>query len=66
MFSRNTGDFAALHSRWQTEGRVHGGIIVVAELVRDPGTILRAMNRVATVFDNEAIRGEIVYLRNYV
>ena len=66
ILTRNTGDFSALDKAWIRDGRVHGGIIVVTGILVDPGTILRAMQRIDAPFDSETVRGQFIHLRNYV
>ncbi|MGE3072985.1 MAG: DUF5615 family PIN-like protein [Dehalococcoidia bacterium] len=66
MFTRNTGDFSALHREWSAAGKEHAEIIVLTEQRMPVGTIERAMLRIASVFDADDIRGQLVHLRNYV
>lgn len=65
LFTRNVRDFAALDTQWQLGGRIHGGIIVVAHDLVAPGAVLRALRRVASSFDAQSIKGQLVYLTNY-
>ena len=65
ILTRNTGDFSALDREWARTGRVHGGIIAVTGNLVNPGTILRAMQRIDASFDNDTIRGQFIHVRNY-
>ena len=66
ILTRNTKDFSVLDTRWSQEDRVHGGIIVITGILVDPGTILRAMQRIAASFERDTIRGQFIHLRNVV
>ncbi|MGE0601281.1 MAG: DUF5615 family PIN-like protein [Dehalococcoidia bacterium] len=66
FFTRNAGDFSALHREWSAAGKEHAGIIVLTEQRMPVGAIERAMLRIASVFDADSIRGQLVHLRNYV
>jgi len=66
LFTRNVGDFSALHREWSARGRTHGGIIVLSPQRMPVGEIERAMRRIAITFDASSIRGQLVHLRNFV
>ncbi len=66
VFTRNVGDFSALHRDWSAIGKVHAGIIVLTAQQMPVGDIERAMLRIDSAFDADRIRGQLVHLRNFV
>lgn len=65
VFTRNTGDFSALHAAWVQAGRPHSGIIVLTDQKADVGVIERSMKNLSERFDGVSIRNQLVHLLNF-
>lgn len=66
MFTHNVKDFVMLHDTWSRAGRTHCGIIAVNYRGLSPGFTQRAMLGVLTMWDQETIRGSLLFLRNFI
>ena len=66
ILSYNIRDFAPLHEQWQSEGRVHAGIIVSQQLgSRQYGLLLQRMLRLLNHFAAEEMTGNFVHLEQF-
>jgi hypothetical protein len=63
LFTQNTDDFALIHRRWSSEARIHAGIIALTDQRTLPGVQIRAVQRIAELYDEAA--GLFIYLLNF-
>ena len=66
LYTSNYGDFARLHWAWIANQRRHAGLVLRTWQRMPIGLQVRGLLAVAAAFDADSIRGEMIYLGEFV
>lgn len=62
IVTNNICDYAALHTRWHSEGREHAGIVLFPQQGYSIGEVVRRLARLRRTFSAEEMRGRLEWL----
>jgi hypothetical protein len=65
LYSFNIGDYHRLHGEWAAAGRVHSGIILVAQQRYSIGDQMRRLLRIHHQLSTEDLRGRLEFLARW-